>query len=147
LENAPSTLVVRCGVLFGPWDVEKDVTCSLLDPAAGGAHYADERPISFSYLPDLANASLDLLIDDESGLWHLANTGQASPHQLVQSLAGSVSMQSTLENTFPGGPSTEHHPLYCALRSERACLMPSLESALQRCASDAPSERMADLAA
>ena len=147
LENAPSTLIVRSGVLFGPWDLEKDVTRSLLDPAAGGAHYADERPISFSYLPDLANASLDLLIDDESGLWHLANTGQASPHELVRRLEDSVSIQSTLENTAPGGLSTAPHPLYCALGSERASLMPSLESALQRYACDAPSERMADLAA
>ncbi len=34
--------------------------------------------VSPTYLPDLAHACLDLLIDGESGVWHLANAGSES---------------------------------------------------------------------
>src|SRR5947208_849537 len=34
---------------------------------------AEDAVISPTYVPDLVNASLDLLIDGEQGIWHLAN--------------------------------------------------------------------------
>src|SRR3712207_8890966 len=36
---------------------------------------ANDTVVSPTYVPDLVNACLDLLIDEESGVWHLANSG------------------------------------------------------------------------
>ena len=38
-------------------------------------------------MPDLCHAVLDLLIDGESGLWHLANQGALSWHEFACRLA------------------------------------------------------------
>jgi dTDP-4-dehydrorhamnose reductase len=39
---------------------------------------ADDVRISPTYVPDLVNVCLDLLVDRESGIWHLANHGDVS---------------------------------------------------------------------
>ena len=39
---------------------------------------AADVTVSPSYLPDLADAALDLLVDGETGVWHLASAGEAS---------------------------------------------------------------------
>ncbi|NVM77964.1 dTDP-4-dehydrorhamnose reductase [Duganella sp. SG902] len=57
----PAALLVRTSALFGPGD----------PPGLA----AGDLAASPTYLPDLAHACLDLLIDRESGLWHLSNPG------------------------------------------------------------------------
>jgi dTDP-4-dehydrorhamnose reductase len=39
--------------------------------------------VSPTYVPDLCHASLDLLVDGEKGLWHLANQGRMSWYDLA----------------------------------------------------------------
>ena len=39
---------------------------------------AADTMISPTYVPDLAHATLDLLVDREQGIWHLANHGELS---------------------------------------------------------------------
>jgi dTDP-4-dehydrorhamnose reductase len=34
--------------------------------------------MSPTYVPDLVNAALDLLVDEEKGIWHLCNDGLVS---------------------------------------------------------------------
>ena len=46
--------------------------------AASPSRRADDVRVSPTYVPDLVDACLDLLIDGESGLWHLANAGDVS---------------------------------------------------------------------
>jgi dTDP-4-dehydrorhamnose reductase len=60
----PRTLIIRHGHLVG---FDSDETTL--------ARFGEADIISFAHLPDLANATIDLLIDDEQGIWHLANTG------------------------------------------------------------------------
>jgi dTDP-4-dehydrorhamnose reductase len=40
--------------------------------------------VSPTYIVDLVNVSLDLLIDGEEGIWHLANAGEISWKALAQ---------------------------------------------------------------
>ena len=40
--------------------------------------------VSPTYVPDLVNATLDLLIDGECGLWHLANGGAVTWFELAR---------------------------------------------------------------
>jgi dTDP-4-dehydrorhamnose reductase len=73
-QTYPASLVIRTSAFFGPWDDYNFVTIALRQLSAGHTFIAAEDVvISPTYIPDLVHASLDLLIDDESGLWHLAN--------------------------------------------------------------------------
>lgn len=39
--------------------------------------------VSPTYVPDLVNVSLDLLIDNEKGIFHLTHKGEISPANLA----------------------------------------------------------------
>jgi dTDP-4-dehydrorhamnose reductase len=75
----PDTLVVRTSAFFGPWDRYNFLTLTLDRLQAGlRVDVAEDWIVSPTYLPDLVHRCLDLLIDGESGLWHLANEGTTS---------------------------------------------------------------------
>ena len=135
LEAHPASLVLRTSAFFGPWDEYNFVTAALRTLSAGQRFVAaSDAVISPTYVPDLVNACLDLLIDDERGLWHLANDGALTWFDLarrVAELAGldanSVEARTTAELQLAA-----RRPLYSALGSERGLLLPTLEDALSR---------------
>lgn len=134
LQALPSALVVRTSAFFGPWDKYNFVTVALRTMAAGQTLIAaGDTVVSPTYIPDLVHTSLDLLIDGESGLWHLANLGAttwADFAQLTADLAG-IHGRIDVRSTQSMGLSAPR-PRYSALGSERATLLPSLENALSR---------------
>ncbi|HEV7595068.1 MAG TPA: family 1 glycosylhydrolase [Gemmatimonadaceae bacterium] len=132
-------LIIRTSAFFGPWDRYNFLATSLAAVANGATvEAADDLIVSPTYVPDLANAALDLLIDDERGIWHLANTGEASWAQFARRAAESAGLDSGL---IVGRPASSlgysaPRPRYSALTSARGSLMPSLEDALARYTSD-----------
>lgn len=130
-----SALVVRTAAFFGPWDAHNFVTIALRELAAGNAFAAaDDATVSPTYVPDLANACLDLLIDGERGIWHLATPGAVTWVELARqaaALAGVDARRLQPRPTRAFGFSAPR-PLYTALASERGWPMPSLEDALGR---------------
>ena len=73
------TLLVQTGTLFGPWDHDHFVARGLALLRQGREWVtADDQIVLPTYLPDLVQASLDLLIDGETGVWHLTN-GEYEP--------------------------------------------------------------------
>ena len=75
----PTAFVVRTSAFFGPWDEHNFVTLALRTLARGLPFVAaDDAVVSPTYVPDLANATLDLLVDGDGGLWHLASEGETS---------------------------------------------------------------------
>lgn len=72
-------LVVRTSAFFGPWD-RYNFAWSVLDRVARGetVRACSRTRVSPTYVPDLVHSVLDLLIDGETGLWHLANDGELS---------------------------------------------------------------------
>jgi dTDP-4-dehydrorhamnose reductase len=46
---------------------------------------ANDVTISPTYVPDLVNTTLDLLLDDENGIWNLSNKGEVSWAVLAES--------------------------------------------------------------
>lgn len=131
----PGAMVVRTSAFFGPWD-RHNFLVHALDALAGGREFraADDVRISPTYVPDLVNVCLDLLVDRESGIWHLANHGDVSWAQfaaeaalLAQVDAGSLRTCSSAELGAVAA-----RPRYGVLRSERASLMPTLEDAMLR---------------
>jgi len=85
-------------------------------------------------VPDLVNVCLDMLIDGESGLWHLANVGDVSWAELA-SRAATLARVSTATLQTCTSAVLGHvaaRPRNGVLASERAAVMPSLDDALQR---------------
>jgi dTDP-4-dehydrorhamnose reductase len=129
----PGALVVRSGAFFGPWDEEDALTAALRELEAGrSVAAAADRVVSPTYVPDLAHACLDLLMDGETGIWHLANQGAVSPWELVRLAAGRVGLDAArLQGRAVAPPGLlGPRPRFSVLGSERALLLPSLEDAL-----------------
>jgi dTDP-4-dehydrorhamnose reductase len=135
LERAPQSLVVRTAAFFGPWDRYNFVTLAL-DAMKRGERWkaVEDQCVSPTYVPDLVQATLDLLVDGESGIWHLANRGSVSWAKLAELVAGRGGFDSSLvervrtqDLQLPAA-----RPQFSALASERSQLMPTLEDALER---------------
>ncbi len=131
----PDTLVVRTSAFFGPWDSHNFVTIALQALAAGKRFAAaDDLIVSPTYVPDLVQTCLDLLIDHERGIWHLSNGEALSWYELAQRacrLAGmdAEGLDACSSTAFDGQAA---QPRFSALGSERGALLPTLDDALAR---------------
>jgi dTDP-4-dehydrorhamnose reductase len=131
----PGALIVRTSAFFGPWDDYNFVTIALREMGAGRAFLAaNDAVISPTYVPDLVNATLDLLIDGALGVWHLANEGAVTWYDLAYTVAQAAGLDTQL---LEGQPTVHFglaapRPAYSVLSSERAWLMPTLDEALTR---------------
>jgi dTDP-4-dehydrorhamnose reductase len=125
----PDALILRTSAFFGPWDPHNFVYHTLRALAAGDQwQAAADCAITPTYVPDLVNASLDLLIDGETGIWHLANQDAVSWGELARLVAergGFDPEQVVLHGTDRVQTST-------ALGSARGFMLPRLDSALDR---------------
>lgn len=135
LTALPEALIVRTSAFFGPWDPYNFATWVWRELRAGQpVRVADDQVVSPTYVPDLTHAALDLLIDSESGLWHLANAGAVSWAAFAQLVAGVTGLDAALVEPVPSAALnlSAARPPYSALTSERGWLMPELEEALRR---------------
>jgi dTDP-4-dehydrorhamnose reductase len=135
LQENPSALVIRTSAFFGPWDqynfmhwVDRNLEIGVPSTVAS------DILVSPTYVPDLVHATLDLLIDEEKGIWHLANQGAVTWEDLARIAARRRRAKKGLVQAIP---STDFHypaprPLYSVLGSERGALLPSLDNALER---------------
>lgn len=135
LEAYASALIVRTSAFFGPWDDYNFLTIALRTLATGKPFVAAaDTIISPTYVPDLVNASLDLLIDGESGLWHLANSGESSWADLARFAAKQAGFDTAQIEGCPmqALKLVALRPTYSVLGSERGMLLPSLDNAIAR---------------
>jgi dTDP-4-dehydrorhamnose reductase len=135
LARNPSALVVRTGAFFGPWDRHNFVTLALAALARGERfEAADDSVVSPTYVPDLVQVCLDLLLDEARGVWHLVNDGEVTWAELARLAADLVGLDPL---RVRGRPMSDFglaaaRPRFSALTSERGRLMPSLGDALDR---------------
>lgn len=128
-------LIIRTSSFFGPWDAHNFVTVALRTLARGDVFRAiDDIVISPTYVPDLVNAALDLLIDGEQGLWHLVNDGSLTWAELVRRAAklAKVSTAQLQPDSWRTFDLAAPRPSFSVLTSERGIVMPNLEDALAR---------------
>jgi dTDP-4-dehydrorhamnose reductase len=76
--SGADALVIRTSAFFGPWDRHNFAWLVLEHLRAGKPFGASADRVSPTFVPDLCHGALDLLIDGETGLWHLANDGCVS---------------------------------------------------------------------
>jgi dTDP-4-dehydrorhamnose reductase len=135
LEADPQALIIRTSSFFGPWDRHNFVT-QALDALRNGRPFTatNDLVVSPTYVPDLVNTSLDLLIDRERGIWHLTNAQAMTWAELARKaceLAG-VDASGLQERSAAESGYTAVRPAFSALTSERGVLLPSVEDALAR---------------
>jgi dTDP-4-dehydrorhamnose reductase len=131
----PQTLMVRTSAFFGPWDRHNFVTLVLQALSEGRPFTAaSDLIVSPTYVPDLVQSCLDLLIDEESGIWHLSNGEPVAWAELARRVAVMAGLDEKLIDAQPATAfeGQAPQPRYSALDSERGKLMPSLDDALQR---------------
>ncbi|MDB5851857.1 MAG: sugar nucleotide-binding protein [Rhodoferax sp.] len=133
IRHNPGALIVRTSDLFGPCDNSNFITNALNSFKEGRTFTAiSDVYISPTYLPDLVHASLNLLIDDEKGIWHLCNQGQTSWARLACVVAERLAVKTSRVIARP-----LHHfrfkakrPYYSVLSSERGIVLPCLDDSL-----------------
>jgi dTDP-4-dehydrorhamnose reductase len=131
----PRSLVIRTSAFFGPEDQHNFVTIALRVLGAGDRfRAAADAKVSPTYVPDLVDASLDLLVDRAHGIWHLANRGEITWAKLAEAAATARSIPlrgleavSTAELGLRA-----QRPLYSVLGSEQGAILPSFDDALAR---------------
>ncbi|HEY5961445.1 MAG TPA: sugar nucleotide-binding protein, partial [Polyangiaceae bacterium] len=122
LEAFDGTLVVRTGEILDPTNQGCPLGRILKSFArSDGVELKVGELISPAYLPHVAHVSLDLLLDGESGVWHLSNGGVLSWSELATAVAcayGDINA------------ALQAQPRMRALSTGRGQCMPSLEAAL-----------------
>ncbi|MGV3642311.1 MAG: sugar nucleotide-binding protein, partial [Adhaeribacter sp.] len=136
LEILPKALVVRTSAFFGPWD-RYNFVYQALDAFVSGRPFtaADDVLVTPTFVPDLVQTCLDLLLDRESGIWHLSNKGTYTWAQLAEMAAAIAKIKNidlqTLSVEELGLPA--YRPRNTALSSSKGDLMPTVEDAMARC--------------
>lgn len=135
LERHPDALVVRTSSFFGPWD-----THNFLGQCLGALRegrpfpVASNLTVSPTYVPDLVQCCLDLLVDQASGLWHLSNGEPVTWAELALRAAHLAQVDASALEPRPWERMgwLAPRPHYSALGSTRSAEMPSLDDALRR---------------
>jgi dTDP-4-dehydrorhamnose reductase len=135
LASDADALVIRTAAFFSPHD-EHNFAVHALRALREQRSFAaaEDSVVSPTYVPDLVNAALDLLIDGETGVWHLANAGSASWAEFGRMVAESAGLDAGMVEALPGERLgwRATRPKWAALDTARARILPSLESAVER---------------
>ena len=126
LVRMPTALVIRTAALF---DLERGSLIEALRQLQNGHRVEADgsQVISPTYVPHLVNATLDLLIDEEEGIWHLTNEGTSTWLDLLKECAREYDLDPERVQERKGNT---RRPDFSALTSSRAWIMPTLEEAL-----------------
>lgn len=135
LQLNEDALVIRTSAFFGPWDrfnFNHWVETSLMNGQS--ITVAKDIYVSPTYVPDLVHTALDLLIDGENGIWHLANEGAVTWAELAHTVARHHQLDRGLIISKPAAELKMRaaRPLYSVLSSEKTGIMPALDNALGR---------------
>jgi dTDP-4-dehydrorhamnose reductase len=125
-EAMKDALIIRTSAFFGPWD-KYNFAWNVLASLARGEEVTacDRTQVSPTYVPDLCHATLDLLVDGETGTWHLTNQGRLSWYDFANRVAEGAGMDTSLVK-----PSCEGEAAVTALVSGRGAMLRPVEEAL-----------------
>jgi len=135
LTSDTNALIIRTSAFFGPWDAHNFVVHALSSFKNNVPFsVANDVIISPTYVPDLVHIALDLLLDDESGIWNISNQGELSWAMLAEEVAKRAHCTSLKLCSLPVRELglIAPRPHYSVLNSEKCFELPSLDNALER---------------
>jgi len=119
-------LIIRTSAFFGPWDRYNFLFDTVDRLRRGEDVFASAHTVvSPTYVPDLVHATLDLLLDEETGIWHLTNQGAVSWHELAREIADRAKLDSGRIMAANDVESSD-----TSLTSKRGLLLRPLDNAL-----------------
>ncbi|SJZ98035.1 family 1 glycosylhydrolase [Sediminibacterium ginsengisoli] len=128
-------LIIRTSPFFSPWD-EKHFIHDISATLRKGQLYiaADDMILSPTYIPDLIRAALDILIDEEKGLWHICNNGHTSWAELARVIAQRQHLPASLVQPKPAAEMNWAipQPRYSVMENSKGFTLPSLEEAIDK---------------
>ena len=125
------SLIIRTSAFFGPWDQYNFATNLLLTLESGKKIIVpNDNRVSPTYVPHLVHATLDLLLDDATGIWHLANKGDLTWYQFAKMIALKANYQGDLIEPGYNMVTAAIRPRNSVLSSIKYNLMPPLEKAV-----------------
>jgi dTDP-4-dehydrorhamnose reductase len=128
-------LMIRTSAFFSPYDPYNFAHHVVRTLAAGRPfEAAADLVVSPTYVPDLVNATLDLLLDGETGLRHLANDGEVSWAEFARRIALAMTLDPGLVRDRRHGEFgwAAPRPAEVVLATERGRVMPPLDEAIAR---------------
>jgi dTDP-4-dehydrorhamnose reductase len=135
MSNFSSSLIIRTSAFFGPWDKYNFAQYILSSLKEGrSCQSAKDVTISPTYIPDLVNQSLDLLIDRETGIWHLTNDGKITWSGFAKIIAerGGYNNKNLISCSQDEINWKAKRPVYSVLQSDKGLKLPSLDDAIER---------------
>ena len=127
LQIDTDALIVRTSAFFGPWDRYNFLFNTVERLKRGEDVFASGKSlVSPTYVPDLVHATLDLLLDKETGIWHLTNQGAISWHELACQVADHAKLDATHIIVRDDDVSAD-----TSLTSKRGLLLRPLEGAIE----------------
>jgi dTDP-4-dehydrorhamnose reductase len=130
-----NALVIRTSSFFGPWDQYNFVHHALGALEAGSEFAAPgDLIITPTYVPDLVDTCLNLIVDGERGVWHLTNGRAVSWIELARlaAIRAGLDPAGLREQKSADCHYAAPRPTNSALDSGRAVLLPTLDDALSR---------------
>jgi dTDP-4-dehydrorhamnose reductase len=131
----PDTLIIRSGVFFNPWHRHDPLSKILYSGMSSSLHHYNlpsDIVMSPAYIPDLVNTVLDLLIDGETGIWHLSNQQEITYYELARLALEIAGLDKKLIAAVPSSSLdyTALRPSYSVLESSAGITLPLLTNAL-----------------
>ncbi|HKR89038.1 MAG TPA: family 1 glycosylhydrolase [Phenylobacterium sp.] len=135
LELGGRPLMIRTAAFFSPYD-PYNFAAHLVRALIAGEPFeaAADLVVSPTYVPDLADMTLDLLIDGETGLRHLTNPGALSWAEFARHIATALNLDADLVRNRHSGEFDwpARRPKHAPLATERGEIMPALDGAVAR---------------
>jgi dTDP-4-dehydrorhamnose reductase len=135
LQLGERQLVIRTAAFFSPFD-RYNFAWAVAHALAGGREVAaaSDLVVSPTYVPELVDTALDLLIDGEGGLWHLTNGAAVSWSEFGTLLAEALGMDGGLirPDSHAAFGWRAPRPLYSPLATQRGALLSPLHRAIER---------------
>ena len=128
----PAALQIRTGAFFGPWDEHNFPLSVVRRLQRGETVYASSSIITPTYVPALVDSVLDLLLDGETGIWHVSGDMALRWSDFARELAAMRHLDSQLVRD--GSPAQlgwiAERPVNSALTSRRGALLPAFSKSL-----------------
>ncbi|HLN74582.1 MAG TPA: family 1 glycosylhydrolase [Prolixibacteraceae bacterium] len=130
----PDSLIIRSSCFFNPWHRHDPLSKILYAGMSANRHFnlPSDIVMSPAYIPDIVNTALDLLIDGESGIWHLSNQQEVTYYQFARLALEIAGLNENIISAVPSSSLeyTALRPSYSVLESSAGITLPLLTSAL-----------------